>query len=263
MPPVSIRMEVIKRGDSEQHIYRVTGDARVPETLALPSCSGISKFADSSGADGLMSWAVKLYRQTANPQEFKRAGKEAQEIGKALHESIHEYAATGEQPVDASPLFGTWNSNMMENGVRLHSAEVMVYHPDLLYGGTLDAIGTVDGVPTLFDWKSTDEYRYPTDVNGKPELDRKGQPKRTKKTFRNPTYATQIGGYSLALRQNWQQISADIPVVSQAYVVYIFKDTQSVLWEKVNLPQAELAFKTCATLYGTTRAKAGKEGLYV
>ena len=262
MSPVSIRMETIKRGDSEQHIYKVTGDARVPDTLALASCSSISRFADSSSADGLMGWAVKLYRQTANPQEFKRAGKEAQEIGKALHEQIHEYAATGEQ--SASGLFGQWYSNMMENGVRLTQAEVMVYHPDLLYGGTLDAIGTVDGIPTLFDWKTTDEFRYPTDANGKPELDRKGQQKRVKKTFHSPTYATQIGGYSLALRQNWQQISADIPVVSQAYVVYIFKDTESVLWEKVNLPQAELAFKTCATLYGTTRAKSGKEGgLYV
>jgi len=52
------------------------------------------------------------------------------------------------------------------------------------------------------------------------------------------------------------------PLVHQAYVVYIFKDTHNVLWEKINLPQAQLAFQTCATLYGATRAKAGKEGLY-
>jgi len=51
-------------------------------------------------------------------------------------------------------------------------------------------------------------------------------------------------------------------LVHQAYVVYIFKDTHNVLWEKVNLPQAQLAFQTCATLYGATRAKAGQGGLY-
>jgi len=251
-------METVKRGESEQHRYYVTGDARVDDTLGLPSCSGISRFADSSGADGLMSWAVKLYRQTANPQEFKRAGQEAQQLGKALHENIYEWVETGEVPVDASPLFGAWYSSMMENGVHLDSAEVMVYHPDLLYAGTLDAIGTVDGVPTIFDWKTTDEFRYPTDVNGKPDLDKKGQQKRAKKTFHSPSYATQIGGYSLALRE----MGGNTPWVSQAYVVYIFKDTGNVLWEKVNLPQAQLAFKTCATLYGATRAKAGMRGLY-
>jgi hypothetical protein len=254
-------METVKRGESEQHIYRVTGDARVPENLPLPSCSGISRYADSSGADGLMSWAVKLYRQTANPQEFKRAGQEAQQIGKALHENIYEWVETGEVPVDASPLFGAWYSSMMEGGVRLDSAEVMVYSPSLLYAGTLDAIGTVDGVPTLFDWKTTDEYRYPTDANAQPELDRKGNPKRTKKTFHSPTYAVQLGGYSLALREMHGRKPEDDP---QAYVVYIFKDTRNVLWEQVNLPQAQLAFETCAHLYGATRAKPGREwGLYV
>jgi len=258
MSPVSIRMETIKRGDSEQHIYRVTGDARVPETLALPSCSGISRFADSSGADGLMGWAVKLYRQTGNPQEFKRAGQEAQQIGKALHENIYEWVETGETPADASPLYGAWYSNIMENGVRLTQAEAMVYHPDLLYGGTLDAIGTVDGVPTLFDWKTTDEFRYPTDEDGNPMLDKAGTSKRTKKTFHSPSYAAQIGGYSLALRE----MGESTPAVNQAYIVYIFKDTRNVLWERVNLPQAERAFEDCAHLYGSTRAKAGQGGLY-
>mgnify|MGYP005826134941 CR=1 FL=1 len=266
---VSIRMEVIKRGDSEQHIYYVKGDDRIPqikgkdgklEDRPLPSCSSISRFADSSGADGLMGWAVKLYRQTGNPQEFKQAGKQAQQIGIAFHESIHEYISTGEQPVDASPLYGAWYSNMMENGVHLDSAEYMVYHPDLLYAGTLDAIGTVDGVPTLFDWKTTDEYRYPTDKNGNPVLNKTGKPKQEKKTFRSPTYAAQIGGYSLAYRK----MRGLLPGGYQAYIVYTFKDTGNVLWEKVNIPQAELAFETCAHLYGATRKKAGEEGgLYV
>ena len=258
MSQVTIRMESIRRGDSEQHLYYVTGDARVSDTLGLPSCSGISRFADSSSADGLMSWAVKLYRQTANPQEFKRAGKEAQEIGKSLHENIYEWVETGEVPVDASPLFGAWYSNMMENGVHLDSAEVMVYSPSLLYAGTLDAIGTVDGVPTLFDWKSTDEFRYPTDEDGNPVLDKTGKPRRTKKTFRSPSYAVQVGGYSLALRE----MGGSTPVVNQAYIVYVFKDTHNVLWERVNLPQAQLAFQTCAHLYGATRAKVGQGGLY-
>jgi hypothetical protein len=258
MCPVSVRMAIVKRGESEQHRYYVTGDARVPDTLALPSCSGISRYADSSGADGLMGWAVKLYRETGNPREFKRAGKEAQQIGIVLHEQINEYVSTGEQPVDASPLYGAWYSNMMEGGVRLDSAEVMVYSPSLLYAGTLDAIGTVDGVPTLFDWKSTDEFRYPTDEDGNPAVDKAGKPKRVRKTFHNPSYAVQLGGYSLALRE----MGGSTPVVNQAYIVYVFKDTQNVLWERVNLPQAELAFQHCATLYGATRAKAGMEGLY-
>ena len=258
MSQVSIRMETIKRGDSEQHVYRVTGDARVPETLALPSCSSMSRYADSSGADGLMGWAVKLYRQSGNPQEFKRAGKEAQEVGKALHDDISEYVGTGMQPLGASPLYGAWYSNIMENGVNLTHSERMVYHPELLYGGTLDAIGTVDGVPTIFDWKTTDEYRYPTEPDGSPVLDKTGKPKRIKKSFHSPNYAAQIGGYSLAL----QEMGGSTPVVSQAYIVYVFKDTRNVLWEKVNLPQAQLAFQTCATLYGATRAKAGQGGLY-
>jgi hypothetical protein len=253
----SIKMEEYRVGDNTAHRYWVQGDERVNPAYPLPSCSGISQFASTFGGDGLMHWAIKLYTMSGNPQEFKVQNELAKATGTALHAEINEYCETNEQPVDASSLFGAWYSSMMENGVDLINSEMMVYNPGLFYGGTLDGIGELDGVPTIFDWKTTDEFRYPTDKEGKPIRNKNGSIRRQKKTFYNPAYAAQLGGYALALD------AMPGPIIpQQGIVVYIFKDTNSVRWERVDLEQAKAAFETCSSLYWMTKKKTGEGGLY-
>jgi hypothetical protein len=224
------------------HRYKVEGDERVDPTHALPTISTIARHADSGGGDGLLYWAVDAYIQTGIRSAFDAKRDAAASIGTDLHSSIEEYIATGNQPSNPSPLFGSWYSSLHEAGVVWYASEVMVYSPTG-FAGTVDAIGYLDGVPTLFDWKTTDE------------LDKYGKRKR----INNSTHAAQIGGYLWAIDMMADQFP-ELPQPVQAYLIYVFKDTLEVLWKAVNVKKSMEAFQAAHTLYALTH---GKGGLYV
>ena len=236
------RIDTDGDGNPIPHKYYVTGDDRVSPTKALPGCTTLAGHADSSSPDGLMTWAVNLYQDTGNRLEYKDSNLIARDIGTQLHAEIEEYITTGEEPENASKLFGAWFSSVNENGVHFIAQEMLVYHPYLLYGGTLDAIGYVDGQPTLFDWKTTDEYRLKRDEDGR--LTGKTNPK---KFDDNISYVVQLGGYMAALREMAKTEKHVLP--TQAYLVYVFKDTLKTKWVKVNLDRAEEVFEESAKLH--------------
>ena len=236
--------------------YYVEGDDRIDPKKPLPSCTGIAGYSDNSGADGLMNWAINLYQDTGNRLEFKESNARARAIGTNLHAEIEGHIGTaGKVPLNPSPLFGAWYSTMNENGVNFISQEMLVYNPYLKYGGTLDARGYLDGTLTLFYWKTTDEYRAERDKDGHLTGNFKG-----KKFDQSIGNAVQLGGYMLALKAMAETQKMLIP--TQAYVVYIFKDTLKTKWVKVNLNAAERIFTECASLSNTMKQqKTG--GLYV
>ena len=221
------------------HRYTVEGDERVDPSLPLPTISTIAQHADSGGGDGLLYWAVDAYIETGIRNAFGAKRDEAVSIGTDLHGSIDEYIATGEQPSNPSPLFGAWYSSLHEAGVEWYASEIMVYDPRG-YGGTVDAIGYLEGVPTLFDWKTTDE------------LDKRGK----RKKINSPTHATQVGGYSTAIETMGERYP-ELPQPVQAYVVYVFKDTLQVEWKRVDLPRAKQVYHAAFTIYSTTKSKGG------
>jgi hypothetical protein len=238
MPKITINKVPYRNG----HRYMVEGDKRVDPSLLLPTISTIAKHADAGGGDGLLFWAVDHYIRTGIRNAFEISNNEAKAIGTDLHSSIEGYIATGKQPANPSPLFGTWYSSLHEAGVAWYSAEEKVYSP-AGFAGTVDAIGYLDGVPTLFDWKTTDA------------LDKHGK----RKQLSNQTYAAQIGGYLWAMSMMEDQFP-ELPQPEQAYIVYVFKDTLKVLWKAVNVKKSREAFQAAYTLYTLTHGKGGLYG---
>ena len=257
---------VIKYGG---HRYFIEGDNRVDPKTPLPSCSAIAGYADKSGGDGLLYWAVNLYKETGNRTEFIAERDSAISTGSKLHAEINEFIEEKKSPENASALYGQWFASLQESGVQWVASEMMGYHPLLLYGGTLDAIGYLDGVPTLFDWKTTTEYRFQRDSEGVRIPHKAGSKsaqidgfKASKKRFSdNVGYAVQVGGYIAALRAMSETDKIVLP--TQAYLVYVFKDTGNVHWEKVNVEAAVSAFLMSQRIDAHMKDIKSEGGLYV
>ena len=136
-------------------------------------------------------------------------------------------------------LYSNWYASVGERVGWWVVTEEMVYHGGLGYGGTCDSIGIVDGVPTLFDWKSANF------------LDSKGK---QKKNLGQVGHASQLGGYLLALEYMGR------PVITQAAIVYVARDTRDVEWQWVDIPVAKEMFKASLQVYRATRPKAFLKG---
>ena len=242
-----ITMENKRAGKGTYHVYRVHGDPKLDPKKELPSISTIAKHADTGGP-GLLTWAARLAIEHNDVNAHQTVGAEAQAIGAELHSNIDEYIKTKKQPTEPSPLFGLWYSSLNERGVEFWGSEVMVYHPDG-YAGTIDAIGHVNGVPTLFDWKTTDEFSYKKDKDGNFIYKENGQIDKDRKYLNNNnTHASQVAGYMSAIKYMAKGFE-DMPQPRQAFIVYVFKDTKRVQWMKVNLDKATRVFKASHTIY--------------
>ena len=235
------------------HRYYVTGDHRISPKTPLPSVSTIARLADSRGATGLIKWAIRLYTETGNPDEHERSTNNSLRIGFQLHSDIQEYISTGEAPRGASPLFGVWQSKLGELGIQWQGTEEKIYNLKegiQPYGGTVDAIGVLDGTTVLFDWKTTNQYRLVKDHDT-------GAMNRVKNDLNSHAYAVQIAGYRSALLDMSCEYYPDFDVPTEAYIVYIFKDTQDIGWKKVDLKKATEAFFAANSLYAATHTKGG------
>ena len=237
-----ITIRQVKHGQG--HRYLVEGDERVDPAQPLISCSTIARYTDSGGGDGLLYWAADHALATGKRDAFKDASNQAITVGNDLHAEISEHISTGEQPKNPSALFGAWYSSMQERGIEWLATEMMVYHPNLLYAGQVDAIGVVDDEVTLFDWKTTDG------------LDKRGKRKKLGQT----THAAQVGGYWLALSacssNYFEPITSspyDIPLPKRLVICYVLKDTLEVEWRYVSLNRASDAFAAACRVYKSTR----------
>ena len=230
-----VRQEKYRNG----HRYFVDGDERVDSNLPLVSCSSIARYANSSGADGLMYWAADHALATGRRDAFKESNERAMAIGQAIHNEIAEHIGTGKEPEHPSPIFGAWYSSMQEQGVKWLAAEGMTYHARLKYAGTFDAIGIVDDEVTLFDWKTT---------NG---LDGKGK----RKTLGSADHATQVAGYILAISSH--PPDPEVPIPTKAVICYLLKDIREVVWHYVDIKASTRAF-----LAGCRLHMLNKAGLY-
>lgn len=136
------------------------GKQRLPGTTTV-----IGRFKESGG---LLQWAFKQ-GQNGAAHLYEEAEKAA-DIGTAAHSMI-EWHINGHDPADALAESGLSEEGMekaqnafdqylkweRQTGLKLHSKyqEIQLVHPELLYGGTPDAIGEIDGQITLLDWKTS------------------------------------------------------------------------------------------------------------
>jgi hypothetical protein len=234
----TIRMETKKVGRNSQHLYFVDGDPLVDPAVPMPSCSTVSGFVDKGG-DGLIYWGIDQYIASGERNGFVTAREEAGALGTQLHAEIESFIANHEHPKDPSMLYSNWYASVGERVERWVSTEELVYHGGLGYGGTCDSIGVVDGVPTLFDWKSANF------------IDGKGK---QKKSLGQVGHASQLGGYLLALEY------MEHPAITQAAIVYVARDTKDVEWQWVDIPAAKELFQASLQVYRATRNKAFLKG---
>lgn len=99
-----------------------------------------------------MKWGSKAARKTAL----------ANEIGTAFHKEVEKYINVGEYARESQKVyrriygmmvsFRDWAINA--DGI-IDQTELKVISRLYRYSGTLDAVGTFEGTPTVFDWKTS------------------------------------------------------------------------------------------------------------
>lgn len=135
--------------------YYVDGK-RVPSvtTILGVGLGGYSK-------DALMKWA---WTEGVAGRDYKQTSQKAADVGTVAHRMI-ECHLNGElfvpepdhEPliVDAQPCFDAFLEWHGANEITIHEQEVSLTSTTHKFGGTFDALGTLNGEPALFDWKSS------------------------------------------------------------------------------------------------------------
>ena len=142
----------ITRRDGRGHQYIVAGIEK-----PMPSVTGMLGHVESDGFGIGSGWATKQIRLAGGDLDApKLASQRAVDLGNEVHEAIENYIKQG--TVDETNLpFVSW-LNAVGHFYTWKAGEAFLYHPDMHYGGTLDAIsGGDDGI--LWDWKTkADSY---------------------------------------------------------------------------------------------------------
>ena len=221
---------------NRSHKYYISGDPKVDPKKGLPSCTTVGKFVDTGG-DGLIYWGIDQYIAPGERSAFATSRDESGAIGSRLHDDIDQYIRTGEWPNPASMLFSTWYAAVGEI-VRFSESEVLIYNGNLGYGGTVDALGAIDDKRVIFDWKTVNL------------LDSKGK-RKSDTSVPRISYASQIGGYILALEYMGKPVDA-------AYVLSVGRDIPESVWAAVDIPAAKTLFMASLSVYNATRTKSIK-----
>ena len=137
-------------------IKRVTNEGRrhyaTPDGRQVPSVTTI--LSATKDMTHLMAW-----RKRIGEQEAQRIATESANIGTVMHRSLEKHVK-GEDRKPGSNLVQQKGYEManviIEHGLKdvneVWGSEVNLYYPEL-YAGTTDLVGTLNGVPHIFDFK--------------------------------------------------------------------------------------------------------------
>ena len=81
----------------------------------------------------------------------------AADRGTAVHQATEQLDKTGRAEIsdDYAPYLQAYAKFLQEHDVEWELIEKSDYHPELMYAGTIDRYGTVDGIKMLVDLKTT------------------------------------------------------------------------------------------------------------
>jgi len=201
---VEIERKKIGRG----HRYLINGENPVK------SVTSVLGHLDSDSFGIGMGWALKQARLAGGDLDApKRIGNQAREAGELLHSQIEEFINNG--TIAEYETFLAWHGLIdtlkFTEGFEFVGSERFVYDPDLMIGGTIDAITRgVNGEYHLYDWKTKEAESFS-----------KYGP--SAKDF------TQTAGYVQGLRamnSAWQP--------TKAWIVYVMRDGSRA--ERVEVP---------------------------
>jgi hypothetical protein len=140
------------------------GDKRVPSVTTILSF-GLAGFSK----DALLKWA---WTEGVEGRDFRETRDKAATAGTIAHSMIEaflngdEHDCTDyppEQVAEATQAFGAFQDWHREHAIEIVEQEVQLVSAQHKFGGCFDALGSVNGVPTLLDWK-TSKGLYPTYV---------------------------------------------------------------------------------------------------
>lgn len=124
----------------------------------------VSTITGSQEKPWLVAWREKWGYLAERKTEL------ANKIGTEFHRCVEEYLDTGGFTVTSefSPNMRKRVEGMMKSWIawaqsidgEIHSTELKVISRKHYYSGTLDAVGTYEGKPMLYDWKSSSKI-YP------------------------------------------------------------------------------------------------------
>lgn len=118
----------------QSHTYEVDGEP-------VPSVSEVTRFMSR-----------EIYGDITQFQ-LDNAAERGTAVHKAL-EVLDKYSEV-EASEDIVPYIKAYLAFRKDHPTEWKKIEYAVCHPDKLYAGTLDRYGTVDGIPTLLDFKTT------------------------------------------------------------------------------------------------------------
>ncbi len=126
--------------------YFLKDGTKVPGTTTI--CSA---YKDSGG---LIYWA---WNQGKQGLDYRETRDKAGDIGTLVHAAI-EARLRGEEffiPTEGAKAYMAFHQWERQNKIEILEQEIQLVSEEYKYGGTLDAVGVVDGKHVLLDWKTS------------------------------------------------------------------------------------------------------------
>jgi hypothetical protein len=179
-----------------------------------------------------LNWGIKVVRENDGDLDApKRMNKASLDAGNNLHKAIDAYIQHGAIDED-DPLFLSWFHAIGKTTEWLAS-ERFVYHPVMLYGGTLDAVSmNADGEVVIHDWKTVEP----------------GSWAKYKHSLRINKDSAQLAAYSDALTA-----MGSIWAGRVGYVTYVRRDGSGAEVVEVDLERGSKLFKASRELFLLTK----------
>jgi len=201
----------------------------------VKSVTSIIKYVEGDTFGVGMNWALKVVREMGGDVNApRRLTKQSLDIGNALHEAVDAYIRHGTITED-DPVFLAWFQKGQD--VEWVASERFLYHPQMAFGGTVDALSQEsDGSIAIHDWKTVDSESWNTH----------GDSLRRNKDW------SQVSAYADALRAMnsvWGQIT-------KGYITYIMRDGTGVAVVAVDLERGSKLFQASRQLYLLTQGGA-------
>ena len=194
------------------------------DQVKRPSVSALTGHVDRDAFGAGQGYAIKQMNLGLDP---RKSTKDAAEEGSKLHKDIDNFIKSDKKIIaEENNLFVKWHQELGDK--EWITTERYVFNPELLYGGTLDAIGITATSSQLYDWKTVNPdswHKYGSDL-------------------RKAKDSAQIAGYALALESMGSAFDVD-----QAFIAYILRDGSGVELEKVDLDWGRELFLGSRYLY--------------
>jgi hypothetical protein len=198
----------------------------------LRSVTSILKYVEGDTFGIGMNWALKVVREMGGDVNApRRLTKESLDIGNALHEAVDGYIRHG-TITEEDPVFLAWFQAGQD--VDWVASERFLYHPQMAFGGTVDALSKEsDGSIAIHDWKTVDKNSW----------DRYADSLR-----RNKDWA-QVSAYAAAL----SAMNSLWGPITKGYITYIMRDGSGATSIQVDLARGMALFKASRELFLLTQ----------